>query len=354
MALQRRYLIMFALLVAVLAACAPESAEPLPTLAVLPTLEPSATPTETLTPTITPTATATDTPTLTPTPTNTATATITPSPTNTALPTATPTFTITPTFTATATSTATATATLSATPNTPSILSYQASADTAQPGQSITLTWNASADSARIERLNQAGNIVETFPVTPTGQAMFTIPGGERVVIFRLVAARGGSETSLSISISVQVVCNPPWFFANPPADIGCPTAAALGVPGTFQTFERGFMFRIQLPGVDKVCGIQNDRNRYACYNYAAYTGTPPATPPTGFQGPAVELQDAFYNQLAIGGFWYTIIGWGTTAPIPTTYSVQYDTTGRIYISTPLGAYRFDGALTSGDVRRLP
>lgn len=339
----------FMIIIAMLFSACSEADETLPTLAILPTLEPSNTPTETFTPT------STDIPTLTPTetPTSTATATVTSTATTTPRPSATPTNTLTFTPTATATSTLTATPAATATPLEPVILSFSSNANSSISGGTITLTWQSQADSARIERLNAAGTITETVSVPPSASLNVTIPAGSPTVIYRLVAVRGSNTTTLSLSISVTQACSFNWFFTAPP-ELGCPSGPAVSSPAVYQTFQRGVMFRIQVNGLDRVCGIQNDRNRYLCFGYLAYSGVPPVSPPPGTQAPAPELQDVFYNRLAIGGFWYDIIGWGAGAPSNAALLTQSDSQNRLYIQTPLGTLRFDAGLTEGPVSTVP
>lgn len=321
--------------------------EALPTLAILPS------PTDTLTPTNTPVETWTPTPTETETP--------TPSPTSS--PTHTPTFTPTntvpasPTSTNTVAPTATPTATLTPTEivvvPAPVIRSLSTNRQTAVPGEAIIVRWEAEADAARLETLNAGGTLLSSEPVTLLGTSNQIVPGGVTAVIYRLVAIRGDNEVTQSVSVTVGQACEIPYFFGTAPSDAGCSPSGAVQAQGVYQTFERGVMFRITYDGMDKVCGIQNDRRRYSCFNYRPYTGTPPAQPPAGLQPPATDLQDVFYNQLAIGGFWYDVIGWGVSAPSTSPLTVQRDSSRRIYIQLPIGVHRFDPDLTSGAIERI-
>lgn len=113
-------------------------------------------------------------------------------------------------------------------------------------------------------------------------------------------------------------------------------------------------MFRLQVNGQDRVCGAQLDRNQYICYPYALFSGTVPATPVPNFQAPGVDLAAAFYTQLAIGGYWYDVIGWASGAYLSAPLTIQTDSQNRLYVNLPIGVYRFDIALTSGAVVRLP
>lgn len=342
-----RFITLLALVV-LTAACAENTSQvaDLPTLAVLPSPTASNTPSPTPEITATPTTTATETPTATATETATATATITATLTPSALP-------ASPTSTMTATPTATSTVAASPTANQPVILSFNASSANVTPNQPITLTWEASADSARIERLNQAGTVVDSITVPPSGSSTLTVPGGEPTVIYRLTAIRAGFETSLSLTVAVAVSCQTPWFFPNPPANLGCPSGAASSVPGAYQSFQNGFIFRIQYNGLDRVCGVQNQPARYTCVPYLVYSGTPAITPPAGTLPPGPDFQELFYNRLAIGGPWYDVIGWGTSTMTSSSLTVQPGPNGGIYVNLPAGIYRFDAALTNGLLERV-
>lgn len=339
-----------------LGACAETAEEEaLPTLAQLPTITASFTPTETHTPTPTFTFTPTATFTHTPTATNTATPTATFTATHTPPPTATFTSTVTPLPTATATPTQTFTPTATATPSQPVIVTFLSNVSSSAPNGSVTFRWETQADSAVLERLNLSGTPIESTSVPIIGSSTVIVPNvSESQVIYRLTATRGTNNTSLSLPITLtQPSCAISWFFANPPASLGCPNAFSQSYPAVYQTFQNGYFFRIQIGALDKVCGIQNNLNLYNCTTYAAYTGTPPSTPPLGTVVPDAVFASMFYNQLAIGGFWYAVIGWGTGGASTAPMIAQTDSNGRIVIQLPIGIYRFDASLTSGAMEKL-
>jgi hypothetical protein len=341
----RLRLLMLLLLVALLTACQSQNVADLPTVAVLPSVTPSFTPTNppaaTRTPvptfTHTPTATLTQTPSTTPT----ATKTSTPRP-----PTATSTSTITPTPSRTPTNTPTAT------PAEPRILSFTTSATEAAANSQITLAWTTDAERVRLERISTDGQVAEATEVQTDGNAIVTVPGGAAQVVYRLVAVKANKSTTLSLSINVKSACSMAWFFNAAKSDV-CPSGAVQIASGAFQNFQNGYMFRFQLGALNRVCGVQFDLNRYTCYNYVAYSGTPPVTPPAGFQAPGADFQDAFYNQLALGGPWYNVIGWATVSISSSTINTQFDTNGNLYAQLPTGVYVFDGQLVGGTMTKV-
>ncbi len=338
-----RHIIVFLIVILIVAGCdgQPTEEAPLPTLRVLPSSTPTDTPTATPTPTNTPTPTSTTTSTTTPSPTPTFT--LTPSLTPTSTLTFTPTLTHTPTFTLTPSSTPTS--------ELPQIFSFTASATTVGGGTPITLAWATDGDSARIEEINQQGNVVQIFSVTPNGQLPVTVPGtyGSQV-IYRLVAIRGGQEASSSLPITVA--CNFDWFFGNQfaPADAGCPTAVGAIGPGAYESFEQGLMIHVTANAMNQVYGLDNSNFRYMSYPNGWDGATIiPGTPPGGLINPQGVFNWMYNSTLAPIGTWNSAIGWATANIDNSVRTIQHGDDGSFYIDIPGGAvYRFSGGATTG------
>jgi hypothetical protein len=328
------------LLVWLLTACQ-ASEEVLPTLVEFPTLTATLTPTST--PTITPTSTLTAT--LTPTTTPTFTPSMTPTQTNTPAPS--PTWTSTWTRTPAPTSTPTATLTPLPTlpPAPPEIRVFQANKANAEPGSEIILRWEVDGESATIEILTVAGVVAQTIDVQVIDVLRVNLPIETGTAVYRLIARRGEYETQASVAVEIGTTCTLPWSINPAPTSAGCAAGTSLPAPFTYQTFQSGFMFRIQISGLDKVCGVQNDRNLYSCYQYQSFSGTPPVQPPLNFLPPAPEVANSFYSSLAVGGFWYTVIGWANNQSLSVSVQAQPGIDGKLYIQTPFGVYAFDGQL---------
>lgn len=366
MIIRVKSLLACAVLLLLIAGCefqTPLATPVLPTVAVLPTLTPSATftatPTPTNTPTATATATTTPTPTLTRTPTPTATRTPTltrtPTATWTATPTATPTITRTPrptrtpTRTPTFTPSATRTPSLTPTANVPQIISFQPSAANVQANTTIIFYYaTVNADSARIEQLNQQGALIQSYPVPVSGQFPVLVQSTfGRVLVFRFVAVRGGAEVAQSVTIGVS--CQIPWFFGDAiaPVDAGCPQSLAAAASGAFQPFERGVMIYVTASALNRVFTLQNDGSRYLAY-INGWDGTTQNTSPapSGLFIPQQMFNWVYYNTLSPNGLsWNSALGWATSNIDTNTRTVQYETgTGRFYIDAPGGVvYRFSG-----------
>lgn len=346
------FIILLSAVVAAMAGCTPAetTTAELPTRASLPTNTPTATPTDTDVPSPTPTVTASNTPT----PTTTSTPTVTPTSTLTFTPSNTPTPTNTSTPTVTPTATATDTPPPTNTPTQPTIRVFQANIEQGDPGDPVRLRWDADADTVRLERVNEAGAVVETIPAQPLGAVSLTLPTTEAAsVVYRLVAVRGPNEQFSSLSIQIGSQCDIEWFF-NAPTDIGCPSSANQTVQLLFQQLERGFMFRLTTGAIDQVCAVHSNRNNiYVCYPPATFTGTPPATPPDGLMVPATDLLSAFYTQLGLEGLVYQSLGWATAMPFTNNTVIQFSEDNFLYLLTPVGVYRFDATLSQDFVQSV-
>ncbi len=331
----------------IMTACQPQALEvgEIPTLVEFPTetetLIPSETPTITQTYTPSPTDTSTVTPSNTPTPTNTPTATWT------RPPSATPTNTLTFTPSPTNTPVATVTPIPTRTPDLPVIETFQSTTANTTNGSPITLRWVVRADSAILDVIDSSGNIIQQNPVELVGTFSTNTPSTGNVVTYRLTAVRGNDEVRSIVTVDMAPDCLTTWFFANPPSDAGCALTPPQNTQIIFQNFQLGFMFRATIGGQSRSCGVQNDRNLYSCYPALVFTGTPPVTPPPNQFAPNDAVAHTFYNNLATGGFWYDVIGFGTDAGSTITVQQQVSTNGRVYFQFPNGIYSFDSSLTS-------
>jgi hypothetical protein len=342
-------------------------------LARLPTLAPSITPSEvpSLTPTWTPTATRT----------------FTPEPTDTPIPSPTP---RTPTATPTATRTPTATLedvtaapsiTLTFTPpatlasnQAPVITSFTASTTSAQPNAVVTLIWQGQGASAIIEQLDAQNNAVQTFPVAVSGQQQVTLPAAGPQVVYQLVISNtSGQEAVRQVIIQISGTgsvpgagvgtCATPWFFTNPPADAGCPAAAATTVTGRSEPFGNSIMIAIPYNNQNMIFGFNSRDMQYAAFQIQwdgvqTYSDPSCGTPSFGQQEPVAEFNWAFYNTLAPFGRWCdpnTGIGWATGPASQTSFRIQNSQQSQaFYIDIPnFGILRLSGTLPTGTWSRV-
>jgi hypothetical protein len=344
----------------------------LPTRVVIPTETPSATftptppatNTETPLPTLTPSITPTTEPSATETPPPSATSapTATPSLTNTPRPTrirATATNTLTPTPPATNTPTTTNTPPATSTAATPQIIRFDASATTVAPNNPITLSWESAGDIARIDQTNINGVVQQTFSVPPNGQLPVSVPAtAEGQVVYRLVVIRAGQEAARSIIINLTQTCATPWFFEGQPPVTECPAGPASQIQGSFQSFDRGLMFALNVNGADRVYGLNYSNNRLMVYQNnwdgtTDYTGLSPCgDPPTGRVAPQNVFSWMYYQQLGTTGPWCNGdlgIGWPLAgANLNVTLQVQFTADGQaFYVNVPtVGSFRIAADFT--------
>ncbi len=343
-----------------------DEAAVLPTIFELPTLTPSFTPSATLPPT----ETLTPTPTLTPTLTLTPTSTLTPTPAPTDTPAATNTPRATATFTLTFTPEASDTPTLAPTSEMPQIITFTSSTPTASVGGTITLTWEAVGDSARIDVLNQQGIVIQQNPVALTGQQPFVIPPVTgTTVVYQLTVQRGTQSVNQLLTIANVVDCPTPWFFANPPADAGCPTGPQEVGPGAFQSFQDGLMIYVNANNRNTVYALANagavnglvTQNTYGRENNAwdGVTDHCLQEPPPGFLEPIAQFNWMACFVFGPQGFWINTIGWAT-APIDLAErTIQFSNNGTLFVDAPGGViYRLQplpqGVLNAGWSRVTP
>ncbi len=318
--------------------------------AALPTLVEFPTETDTAIPSDTPDATDTPTPTDTPlptlTPTNSPTPTSTPTATWTRPPSATPTATQTFTPTSTPTPAASITPIPTRTSDAPVIENFTSNTSSTNNSSPIILRWIVRAESARIEVVDSSGNLLNQFDVDLIGTYSTNTPATGNVVTYRLIASRNTQEVRSIITVDMAQNCITSWYFSNPPAVAGCPISPAQPAQVFFQQFERGFMFQANVGGTSHSCGVQFDRNVYSCYASQPFTGTAPSNPPAGQFQPDSVLAHTYWNNLATGGFWNIVIGWGIDAGSNITPMAQIGSDGRTYYQFPNGIYSFDSGLT--------
>ena len=341
----KQLMIILVFILFLIAACDQAAEEAVPTLAILPS------PTASDTPTNTPPATATNTPTATRTPTSTQTPTSTKTFTPTVSVTAsvTATSSLTPTFTETPTPTATQTPTLSATPLLPTITVFDANKTSAAPGEQVTLRWESNSDSARIERLDAQGGVLETIPVPTSGTQIFNMPQQGPSAIFRLVAIRGANQVDLTVSVAVS--CVNAWFFGNEfaPSGAGCPAGPALTVVGGFQPFQSGLTIHFVVNAENRVCGLQNDGSAYLCYTNGWDGSTiTPYTAPAGLFPPEQIFNWLYSNTNASAGVWSNKLGWATANINTNPITIQFDSQQQVYVNTIQGVYYLPNSTGAG------
>ena len=172
----------------------------------------------------------------------------TPRPVPTKPPTLTPRPSSTPTPMPTPTSRPTRTPTVAATPTaqTPSITYFRASADLADPGDTIDLAWESTgATSALLYKLMVSGQLpADGIDVPLSGTYAYTIPPEEQNWVSFLLYLWDDTGHHANATETVRLRCSHDWFFEPPPEDI-CPTAPLVSAAAE-QHFEEGTMIWVE------------------------------------------------------------------------------------------------------------
>jgi hypothetical protein len=228
----------------------------------------------------------------------------------------------------------------------------------------ITLTWQASGQSAIIEQLDAQSNAVQSFTVEVSGQLTVTLPPVGPTVTYRLVVSgANGQEQFQTVVVQVQAVCPAAWFFNNAPADVGCPSGPSVTIQGQMERFQNGVMINMVYNGQNQVYGFNTVDSQYAVYpsqwdGVSTYSDPGCGTPGFSTTQPAGVFNWAFYNTLGTFGNWcnpQTGIGWalgGITATSFRVQTAQQSTT--LFIDIPnFGILRMTGTSPIGSWSRL-
>jgi hypothetical protein len=236
----------------------------------------------------------------------------------------------------------------------PTIFSFSANQASVLNNTTVIFSWSTDADVVNLEQTDLGGiTVFQNIPLPQTGQfsvLVQTTPGGGRQAFFRLVAARNGIVTR-SMPIVIAINCPAGWFFGDQfaPPGTGCPaTVGAIG-PGAFQRFERGFMIYTNANGLNRICMAQDAGARYICVINGWDNQTINNTAaPNGLYRPEQMLNWAYYNTLAVGGTWNSVIGWALNPIALGSRTIQYENanggSNPFYIDTADGTIiRFSG-----------
>ena len=122
----------------------------------------------------------------------------------------------------------------------PQILSFQVEPNMADPGQTVTISWEvAYADQITLTRFwdFRPAQWWENLPLV--GEHSHTVPHWERnPIYFMLDAYNSATGARATAWVTITVICPDDWFFE--PAPGGCPTAPLIS-PAAEQPFEHGF-----------------------------------------------------------------------------------------------------------------
>ena len=174
-------------------------------------------------------------------------------------------------------------------PQPPKILTFTANVPIADPGETITLSWETSY-ATTVTLYHLVGGVFGSFwDVAPTGSMTYTISSGSRnYETFALFASNDDFPYD-SATLTLPLSCPFTWFF-TPEPDV-CPQEAALLSASAEQQFEHGYM--IWVGEEDRIYVLFDDTmytDGWAVYDDNWQDGDPvddPAIiPPPGFYQP--------------------------------------------------------------------
>jgi len=185
------------------------------------------------------------------------------------------------------------------TPAKPQILSFEVTPTQIEPGDAVTLTWEARGDQATI--CPSARFVLFTSDncqqVPLSGATTFTIPleaAGFQFIDFLLnVETHGSSPPEVMGQVSVALKCHTTWFFSDEPQAGVCPTELIRSYAAA-QRFERGTMIWLEQLGryiiLDETLLQEQDARKQVDYVYDPLeiirdTSTE-IHPPEGFYAP--------------------------------------------------------------------
>jgi hypothetical protein len=228
------------------------------------------------------------------------------------------------------------------------ILTFTSSASTAAPGSTITLSWAAQGDVARLETLTAQGIVISENSVPLEAAQAVTVPSVQgNTVIYRLRVGKGTQERSQVITISLTLACPIPWFFPNPSAGIGCPAAPAQTIPGSFQVFQEGAMLLTNLGTQETIYALANQGAAQGFVSSPTYaqritgwdgvTDHCADTPPANLFKPTAHFNWMACTQFGPAGLWRNTIGWATGPADLSNRTFQLGSDGSLVFDLPGG-----------------
>jgi TolB protein len=208
------------------------------------------------------------------------------------------------------------------TPVSAQISSFEVSPTWVDPGDTITLTWQASGDRAT---LCPSARFVlfssdDCQPVSLSGVTTFTIPmeaAGFQFVNFSLSVQTQGASDSQVWQVSVALKCHTTWFFSDEPQAGICP-AEPIRSYAAAQRFERGTMIWLEQLGryilLDEALLHEQDVRKQVYYVYDPLDiirdTSAEVNPPGGFYAPESGFGLVWRGDVSNSPGYREILGW--------------------------------------------
>jgi hypothetical protein len=210
------------------------------------------------------------------------------------------------------------------------------------PGDAVTLTWQATGEQATIYRQDPRGPLTDMQSVPISGTLTLKTPAELRNrVDYVLYASAGGSNASATVSAVIR--CPDQWFFANPPA--GCPYGPSTLVQMAAEHFEHGLMLWVSSQNYIYMLFGDGGSPHWASVANGWVQGQPESDPslipPAGLFQPIRGFGVAWRaSDVTLGQVVRDRLGWATDPESALTGGYQCDTAPKYntcYISGPGG-----------------
>jgi len=264
----------------------------------------TASPTDTVSPTDTASPADTAQPTEAATPTDTA------SPADTAIPPTSPPPTETP-VPPTATAVPPTPVVPTATPESLGIVSFQADPTEVDPGDTITLNWEArGAVQVIVYHLLQSGQYGDFWEVDPTGSMAYAIADSVRYDERFQLFVKDAADQHVAQDLTVVVRCPDTWFFSGGVDE--CPISPAMVTDGAEEHFEHGLMLWNLAEGRIYVLFSDGNYPKWKAYADSWHEGDPVSdpgiVPPSGLYQPVRGFGKVWREQSGVRDR----LGWAT------------------------------------------
>ena len=212
---------------------------------------------------------------------------------------------------------------------------------TINPGDTITLTWQATGEQAAIYRLEPGGPLTDMHTVPLSGTLILKTPDGLRNQVTYVLYAGAGASTA-SATVSAVILCPDKWFFA--PSPVGCPGGPGPLISMAAERFEHGLM--IWVSGQDRIYILCGDGGSpaWSAQQNGWFTGQPETdpslNPPAGLFQPVRGFGVAWRASNGVGPTVRDRLGWATQPEAALTGGFQCDSAAKYnhcYLSGPGG-----------------
>jgi hypothetical protein len=179
----------------------------------------------------------------------------------------------------------------------PVILQFEANVTEADPGDTISLTWQTNhAEDVTLFHLLPTGQFGQFWEVEAAGTMTYTISTSARNESHFVLTAVNSEAVMVQATVVITLTCPDSWFFG--PAPDVCPAAPALISAGAEQPFEHGFILWVEESGLIYVLFGDGQQPQWQVYVDEWQEGDP-------IEDPGLEPPSGLYQpQRGFGLVW--------------------------------------------------